>query len=104
MAPTPDVSVKGRPVVIDFTRDHCLPCEIMAPWVGELRKELDGKVDVTEMNIDRPGNKELGLFFKVGSIPTQVYIDAAGKEVSRHVGLATKPQMTATMRKHGFIE
>jgi thioredoxin 1 len=92
----------GLPMLLDFTRDHCLPCEIMAPWVDELRKKHAGRVQVQEINIDRPENRELGLFFKTRSIPTQVYVDAQGREVSRHVGLATKPQMERTLEQLGF--
>ncbi len=93
----------GLPMLLDFTRDHCLPCEIMAPWVDELRKKHAGRVLVKEINIDRNENKELGRFFKTRSIPTQVYVDGAGREVSRHVGLATQAQMELTIEKLGFV-
>jgi len=94
----------GKPILIDFTRDHCLPCQIMAPWVDELRKKHADRVAVVEINIDRPENKSIGRFFKARSIPTQVYIDAQGREVARHVGLATKPQMERVLKRHGFLE
>jgi thioredoxin 1 len=93
----------GKPMLIDFTRDHCLPCQIMAPWVDELRKQHAALVAVVEINIDRPANKSIGRYFKARSIPTQVYVDTAGREVARHVGLATKPQMERTLKRHGFL-
>lgn len=101
---TPGDPGSRKPVLIDFTRDHCLPCDLMAPWLEEVRRSHCGSLDVTEINIDRPENKEIGAHFKVKSIPTQVYVDSGGKEVLRHVGLATRPQMEATLRKLGFIE
>ncbi|MBW2278439.1 MAG: thioredoxin family protein, partial [Deltaproteobacteria bacterium] len=88
----------------DFTRDHCLPCKIMAPWVDELRQTHAAQVAVVEINIDRPENKPLGRFFKTRSIPTQVYVDEQGREVSRNVGLATKPQMERTLKRLGFLK
>jgi len=94
----------GKPLLLDFTRDHCLPCEIMAPWVAEIRREHSRLVEVVEINIDRAGNKQLGLYFKARSIPTQVYVDRAGQQVSRHVGLATKEQMLRTLDRLGFLD
>ncbi len=102
-APSPTAG-SGKPMLLDFTRDHCMPCVIMAPWVAELRKQHVELVDINEINIDRPGNKELGLYFKVAKIPTQVYVDAGGVVVSRHVGLATKAKMETTLKKHGFLD
>jgi thiol-disulfide isomerase/thioredoxin len=94
----------GKPALLDFTRDHCLPCEIMAPWVKELRIAYGDRVEIAEINIDRPENKPLGRYFKARSIPTQVYLDAEGRELSRNVGLATKDQMERTLKRHGFLE
>jgi thioredoxin 1 len=101
--PTTSPLPPGKPMLLEFTRDHCLPCEIMAPWMKELRKEHAGRVQILEINIDRKENKPLARYFKARSIPTQVYVDARGREVSRHVGLATKPQMQRTMKRHGFL-
>ncbi len=101
-APSPTPS-SGKPMLLDFTKDHCMPCTIMAPWVEQLRTKYAEHVDVSEINIDRPGNNELGIYFKVASIPTQVYVDRNGVVMSRHVGLATRAQMEGTLKKHGFI-
>jgi len=81
-----------------------MPCVVMAPWVAELRKQHGELVDINEINIDRPGNKELGIYFKVAKIPTQVYVNAGGRAVSRHVGIATKAQMETSLKKHGFLD
>lgn len=94
----------GKPILLEFTRDHCLPCEIMAPWMKQLREQHGRLVQIVEINIDRPESKPLGRFFKARSIPTQVYVDRHGREVSRHVGIATEQQMQRTMKRHGFLD
>ena len=101
--PTASPLPPGKPMLIDFTRDHCLPCVLMEPWIAALREKHSDKVGVLEINIDRPPNKPLGLFFKVKSIPTQVYVDARGREVHRNVGLARQPEMEALLKKLGFL-
>lgn len=90
------------PMLLEFTRDHCLPCKLMAPWTAELREKYAGRVLIREINIDRPENRDLGAFFKARSIPTQVYVDAEGREVGRHVGLATRAQMERSLARYGF--
>ena len=92
----------GRPVLLDFSRDHCLPCELMRPWLDELRRRHARAVEVIEVNIDRPENKALAVFFKARSVPMQVYVDADGREVSRSTGIATLAQMQNQIERLGF--
>ncbi len=89
--------------MIDFTRDYCLPCQIMAPWVDELRTEYEGSVDVVEVNIDRGGNQRFALFFSIESVPTQVFVDASGHVEARHEGVASKDEMNATLSRLGWV-
>ena len=89
--------------MIDFTRDYCLPCQIMAPWVAEVRREYEGKLDVVEVNIDRATNERFALFFAIEVVPTQVFVDSSGHVETRHEGLATKEEMTETLSGLGWI-
>ncbi|MCP4680508.1 MAG: redoxin domain-containing protein [Deltaproteobacteria bacterium] len=92
----------GKPTLLEFTRDHCLPCQIMAPWVAAIRKKYAG-LNVLEINVDRPENKTLQKFFKVRSIPSQVYLDARGGVVQSHIGLATLEEMENALKKVGLL-
>ena len=51
-------------------------------------------------------DKEKPLFqqYKVMLIPTQVFVNAEGKEVDRHVGALTKEQLVAKLKELKFIE
>ena len=94
----------GRPALIEFSRDTCIPCQLMRPWVEELRTRHAGDVAVIEVNIDRPENDQLGQFFKVAAVPLQVYLDAQGREVSRNTGLATLAQMEGELSRLGLTK
>jgi thioredoxin 1 len=102
-APLPVLQL-ARPMLVDITREDCLPCKLMAPWLIELRARHAGAIEVLEVSLDRPENRELALFFKARSVPTQVYVDAGGREVGRDVGLATLPQMESRLEKLGFLK
>jgi thioredoxin 1 len=92
----------GRPMLLDFTREDCLPCKLMEPWLAELRSRHAGVIEILEVDLDLPENRDVARFFKARSVPMQVYVDARGVEVSRNVGLATLPQMQQKLEKLGF--
>jgi len=104
-APRPQLGALslGRPMLVDFTRDDCLPCKLMEPWLAELRRRHAGTVEILEVDLDEKESHELAQYFKARSVPLQVYVDARGREVSRNVGLATLPQMQLKLEGLGFL-
>jgi hypothetical protein len=91
------------PRLLVFSRDNCLPCQIMAPWVDELRRRHGTAVDVSSINLDREDNLALGRSHEVRSVPTQIYLDAKGRELRRHEGLATERDMEGILSRLGLI-
>jgi thioredoxin 1 len=94
----------GVPMLLDFTREDCLPCKLMAPWLAALQKRHAGRIAILELDLDQPDSRDLARFFKARSVPMQVYVDARGREVSRNVGLATLQQMQNQLEKLGFTD
>ena len=94
-ASTPEVTAK--PQLIFFSRDNCLPCEIMAPWVTEIATMYQGRLEVEDANLDREAMQPLGLKWRIRSVPTQLYLDEEGAEVFRHEGLATREEMSGVL-------
>lgn len=89
-------------MVIYFTRDFCLPCQVMKPWIDELRREQLAAVDVVVVNVDRGDNHRFANHFRIEEVPTQVFVSAAGRIEMRNDGVATKEQMLATLRRLGW--
>ena len=50
-------------------------------------------------------DKEKPLFeqYKIMLIPTQVFLDAAGKEVDRHIGALSKEEVIKKLKELKFI-
>lgn len=82
-----EVTGQGKPVMIDFWATWCGPCRRLAPIVGELAAEYDGKVIVGKCDIEE--NADLTDRFGIMNVPTVVFIKD-GKEVDRVVGAAAK--------------
>ena len=90
------------PKLWDFWAEWCGPCKQLTPIVEELKKEYDGKIEVTSINVDE--KKELASEYRVSAIPTLVFLDAKGNELSRIVGLVPKDTIVARFKTHGFIQ
>ena len=89
----------GRPAVIDLGARTCIPCKKMAPILEGLAKEYRGRASV--LFIDVHENQPAARQFRVQMIPTQIFFDAKGKEVKRHVGYMDKAAIVAELKALG---
>lgn len=74
----------GKPAVIDLGARYCIPCKKMSPILESLAAEYRGRANI--LFIDVNGNQAAAKRFRVQMIPTQIFFDARGKEVKRHMG------------------
>jgi thioredoxin 1 len=73
----------------------------MAKIMAELTKSHSDQVEFRMVYVD----KEKPLFeqYKIMLIPTQVFLDASGKEVDRHIGALTKEAVLEKLKELKFI-
>jgi thioredoxin 1 len=90
---------KKMPRVIDLGADKCKACKELAPILEQLRKEYEGRVTVEFIDVWK--NPKAGEPYKISVIPTQVFFDAEGKEVWRHVGFLPKADFVAKFAELG---
>ena len=89
----------GLPSVLDFGRDTCIPCKEMKPILLGLQKAYKGNADIRIINIDEePAATEAA---GIRLIPTQIFFNSKGKEVSRHEGFMPRADIVAQLRKMG---
>ncbi len=99
--PKPE-AVTNLPKLWDFWATWCPPCKQLTPIVQALEKEYEGKIEIKSIDVDQ--NKDLAQKFSVQAIPTLVFLDAKGNELSRIVGLVSKDTIVGRFKAHGFIE
>lgn len=85
---------RPTPVLVDFYADWCGPCQIQGQILEELVVEDDA---ATVVKVDVDQNADLAQQFGVQALPT-LLIFRDGRNVGRHVGLATKEQIKAALQ------
>ena len=90
----------GKPSVADFGARTCIPCKKMAPILEELSRELKGKANITFTDVWK--DNKLGEQYGVQMIPTQIFFDAKGKEVKRHMGFIEKSDILKELKAAGM--
>ena len=75
----------GRPTMADFGAGWCRPCKQMDPVLAEAAAKYAGKADILYVDTDEYGS--LARQYGIRLIPTQIFFDSEGKEVSRNTGV-----------------
>ncbi len=78
------------PVLVDFFAVWCGPCQMMAPTIEEIAKELEGKVKVGKLNVDE--SQQTAGQYGVMSIPTLILFKG-GKAAKTIVGFRSKEEI-----------
>lgn len=90
---------KALPRLVDLGADKCIPCIMMAPILEELREEYKGRLEVTFIDVWK--NPGAGRRYGIRVIPTQIFIDASGRELFRHEGFYSKEDILSKWRELG---
>jgi len=77
-------------VLVDFHAIWCGPCKMQAPILQEFANEIDGKVRVIKIDIDK--NQSIAQRFKVRSVPTLILFKN-GEILWQESGMKTKQQL-----------
>ncbi len=94
------VLASGRPAVIDLGARHCIPCKKMAPILESLSNEYRGRAGVLFIDVNE--DQAAALKFRIQMIPTQIFFDAKGKEVKRHIGFMEKADILRELKAAGL--
>jgi len=93
----------GKPVLIDFSADWCIPCREMEhstfvdpSVVNEARRFVRLKANLTAQD---KKTEELTSKYEIQGVPTTLLIDSTGKVLRRRVGYVGPQEMLADLRQ-----
>jgi thioredoxin 1 len=91
----------GKPALYEFGAKTCIPCKQMKQVMADLKASHSDQVEFRMVYVD----EERPMFgeYKIVAIPTQVFLDASGKEVDRHLGALTKEEVIKKLKELKFI-
>lgn len=90
----------GIPRLVDVGADRCIPCKAMAPILASLRTEYAGRMQVDFIDVWK--DPSAGEPYRIYSIPTQIFYDEHGRELTRHQGFLSKEDILATWKRVGY--
>jgi thioredoxin 1 len=93
-------AAKSLPLLIDLGATQCIPCKMMAPILEEIKKEYAGSLQVEFIDVWK--NPDAGQKYRIRAIPTQIFYDASGKELHRHMGFMSKQDILAAWKELGI--
>ena len=99
--PLEEALSNGKPTVAEFGAATCIPCKAMKPVLEEIVAEYGDKLNLSF--IDVRNNSNLTTKYKISLIPTQVFFDSGGQEVTRHVGFWLKEDVLAHLQELGLL-
>ncbi len=92
---------QGKPALYEFGAKYCIPCKEMKVVMAALKTSHGDQVEFRMVYVDE--EKPMFEQYKIVAIPTQVFLDASGKEVERHLGALSKEEVLKKLKELKFI-
>jgi thioredoxin 1 len=93
-----EVSKSGIPVLVEFGAEWCGPCKTMIPILDQLAVELNGKVKIVSVDIDK--SMQLAKSNSVRSVPTMMVMIGGSKTSDKMIGAMNKAAIKKILEKY----
>lgn len=88
------------PQFVNLGADRCVPCRKMIPVRKAIAEDYAGQIEVSFIDVWK--DRSAGEKYKPRIIPTQILLDAQGKELFRHEGYWPKEAIVAKFQELGI--
>ena len=95
---------KAKVTFIELGSVRCIPCQKMEAVLDSIREKYPEDVNVIFYDVWTEAGRPYAKQYGVKSIPTQVFLDANGKEYFRHIGYFPEDELIKILKQKGVKE
>lgn len=81
---------------------NCIPCKKMQPIMESIEKKYGNQIEVIFYDVWKADQKKYAEEYNISLIPTQVFLDANGKEFHRHQGFYPEEAIDKILQSTGL--
>jgi thioredoxin 1 len=86
-----DCLASGLPTMADFGLGTCKACQAMEPILKQAAQDYQGRASIVFVELDK--HPDLARDYRIAVMPTQIFFDADGKQVSSHMGYMDRAEI-----------
>lgn len=91
----------GNPTILAFGMSHCYACLAMSKVFSEVLEEHpEYQIYSIDSQKERLVSRDI---YKLKEMPAQVFFNAQGEEVFRHIGAYKMAVLKIILKKYGFL-
>jgi thioredoxin 1 len=89
-----------KPIIVQLTTDSCIICRNMEPTLNKVKSESQGRYMLKEIDVDI--NRSIAIELGINAVPVQLFIDAKGEVVEKHLGYLSYKDFIDIFEQHSF--
>ena len=93
---------KPKITFVELGSVRCIPCKQMQPVMASIEKKYGDQIKVVFYDVWKDEEADYADKYKIKLIPTQVFLDANGKEIHRHEGFYPEKEIDKFLQKNGL--
>ena len=93
---------KPKVTFVELGSVNCIPCKQMQPVMQAIKEKYGDQVNVIFYDVWKEDQKKYSKQYGIKLIPTQVFLDANGKEFHRHEGFYPEAEIDKILLGKGL--
>jgi thioredoxin 1 len=94
----------SRPIItfIELGSVNCIPCKAMQKVMKAVEEKYGSQIKIIFYDVWKQAQAHYAEEYKIRLIPTQVFLDATGKELFRHEGYYPEKEIDTFLQSQGL--
>jgi thioredoxin 1 len=97
-------TIDSKPLVtfVELGSVNCIPCKAMQKVMKSIEEKYGSQIRITFYDVWKEEQAHYAQDYNIRLIPTQVFLDANGKELMRHEGYFTEKDIDTFLQSKGL--